>query len=69
MASAVGFCRLSGVVCREPSLGATVVVQVRAPWPGLGAGRLVLVCRQPLRRASLPPSQPSLTHTFTRPGI
>lgn len=29
MASAVGFCRLSGAVCREASLGATLVVQVR----------------------------------------
>ena len=40
-----------------------------SPVARAGAGRLVLVFRQPLRRASLPPSQPSLTHTFTRPGI
>ena len=51
-----------------------MVVQVRAPWPGLGAGRLVLVCRQPLRRALEPvvvyllPSLPSPT-PFTPPGI
>ena len=34
---------------RESSLGSPVVMQVRAQWPGLGAGRFVLVRRQPLR--------------------